>query len=1144
MIKAIEKKEKHEEEVYHVKNSGIHYIFARLDADIVKNPNNNFRNSIETIINKANNPDDIERMEFNNNELFYVCKPFSCFTNNLANVNSISNIGPAIIRYNKERDKLNAVFNEYFSGKGKMATYENTQKRFDNFIIGLMLVPKNKSFGRINTVPKNKTKTYSIDSDVLPTENTHFIKHIDKKGKAIPTTATKLSKGASYKKLPKAIEVTKSVLNIKNKDNRCFLWSIIAHLYPVTSNPSSTSSYKYHLNSLKGELKFPISPLEIEDFCELNKLSIRVWTIDMYFDSIYVLNDYICMENVEPINLLLLDGHYSLIKKIDVLVSLIRGTKSYICQYCASCSFSSFLALEKHINICYLFDNENLFKLPEKPFIKFSNSEKKWRVPNVIYADFECMLVPVNKKSGDCTTIISEHVPIAYGLCLKYGDFIYEKYEMGVGCEALFVSELLDISSKIKEKYIEMLKIVKGDKEKCCLCNKSVKRPVIIYKTEFIFNNLKAILGEGHLVCRNKLYKKILTIPVLFHNLKGYDSHLFIDKLSSMTRYFTCIPISKEKYISFKVVTHSGVTLKFLDSMAFLSGSLSSNADRLPNKRFIGNPISNISMFGLEKINSKLPFPYDYITNENVLDEKELPPKDKWYSKLKDSTPDQKDIDEAIETFKLFNCKNIGDYMMLYLRLDVLLLLEIFEDFRETTIKETTLEPLNYYTTPGLAWDSALLKSNQKLELLKDEKLVSFFIEKGVIRGGISTPSELKYHSINKTSIHYFDVTNLYGYAMTFPLPVGEFEFLSDFECYNSIMSEWTINSKHGYFFEVDMIYPSYLEVKHSALPFMVENVNEKLIPMIRDKLNYRCHIMILKQAIDNGLILSKIHKIIKYRQSPWLKDYVLGNTEKRAKTKDENLRNFYKLMNNAVYGKTMENILNRQSIKIVNVNDHVRLDKLKQSENIHDIDILTENLLIVNCKKQPVEFDKPVYVGFTILEISKYHMYDLLYNKIKPKWPSTKLMYMDTDSLIVQINEEKINYDNVEKYFDLSVYGDSRHIATNKGVLGTLKDEYPNDPIEKFVCLKSKCYALKTKSGKLHMKNKGTSNLKTISFEDYLDVLNAEVDLKEKTIIVEQKSFRSFGHKVFTVSLKKVALKSLDDKRSATNNNYITKPL
>ena len=578
--------------------------------------------------------------------------------------------------------------------------------------------------------------------------------------------------------------------------------------------------------------------------------------------------------------------------------------------------------------------------------------------------------------------------------------------------------------------------------------------------------------------------------------------------------------------------------------MAFLSGSLASNAERLSSFNFIGKCNSNIPMDKLESLNTKLPFPYEYITCIEILSEKMLPERNKWYSSLKDSCATELEIEEANKTWKKFGCRNIGDYMLLYLRLDVLLLLEVFEAFRKNTIEETCLEPLNYFTTPGLAWDSALLKSKQKLELLTNQKLVSFFIEKGVIRGGISTPSELKYHETDNSSIHYFDVTNLYGFAMTFPLPVGNFEFLDNYDNFEEIIKNWSFKSETGYFLEVDVKYPSYLEDPHSPLPFMVENVNGKLIPMLRDKLNYRCHIIILKQALENGLVLNKIHTIIKFKQYPWLREYVMSNTEKRAKTNDENLRNFYKLMNNSVYGKTMENILNRPSLKIINKNDNERLAKIHRNENVQDIDNLTENLIVISCKKQPVEFDKPVYVGFTILEISKYHMYDLLYNKIKVKWPSTKLMYMDTDSLIVKIDEQVIDYAGVENHFDLSGYNDLRHSSKNKGVLGTLKDEYPKDPIKRFICLKSKCYALQTKSGKLQMKNKGTSNLRTLTFEDYIDVLNAEVELKDKKILVEQKSFRSFNHKIFTVNMKKVALKSIDDKRKATDNNYKTKPL
>lgn len=465
--------------------------------------------------------------------------------------------------------------------------------------------------------------------------------------------------------------------------------------------------------------------------------------------------------------------------------------------------------------------------------------------------------------------------------------------------------------------------------------------------------------------------------------------------------------------------------------------------------------------------------------------------------------------------------------------------------------------------------------------------MVSFFAEGGVIRGGISTVGELKYANSNDFNIRYYDVTNLYGYAMTFPLPYGGFVY-HEFKNSNSDINSEHINNETdrfkshvcdvygkkykkmdiieivymicsvystntssdesiGYIFEVDIEYPPNLHAKHNPLPFLAEHLNGKLIPNLKDKLNYRLHIITLIQAINNGLRITRIHKIIYFNQKPWLKGYVMHNTIKRSQTNDKNLKNFYKLMNNAVYGKTMENILNRSNLKIYSMKEFSELMKNKSfSIKIKSAINLTKSLVVVN-EKSPISpvYDKPVYIGFSILEISKYHMYNLYYNVLTPKFDRLKLMYMDTDSFIVAIPKNtNFNYKDIENYFDLSVYPSNsiHYIAKNKGILGTLKDEYANGIINEIICLKSKCYALRVNDGvnaEIVIKNKGVSSTSNISFSDFEYILENPSEIVER----DQYSFRSFNHELYTVMLIKNCLGGEDDKREMISK-FETRPL
>lgn len=965
------------------------------------------------------------------------------------------------------------------------------------------------------------------------------------------------SKGGNFKYLPLNIRLSKCVLNIKNNDNFCFIWSILAFLFPVEENRNRTSKYKEHFKKLNIEgFEFPMKLTNINDFCLVNKLNISVLHLNNDADTLTCVYNTSNPElnDKNKIMLLLYDEHYSLILDLDSLFKCTLETKNkvYVCPYCMECHFYSSLAFDKHMMYCTFNEDLVVFRLfdgpKDKAIVKFKNTYKKMKIYSCVYADFEVILEPVSEKFGDGSEKTFYHKPIAVGTCHCINSSkIIEKYHFGQDCVNSFLIDLIECGKRTLARYNNAIQSISKSEiiEECCkICEISFKKNQKQYILKDI-GDLTNVLGNAHERCLQLYYKSSKNINVLFHNLKGYDSHLFVDKLAENFIKLSCIPISKEKYISFSCEYYypdykEFVKFKFLDSLGFLTGSLSSNADNLSSFKFI-NTIEPIN-----SLNRKLPFPYEYISSEEVLYEESLPNDPlKWYSSLNNNYVDKNEIALAIETFNKFGCKTIKDYMMLYLRMDVLLLTEVFEEFRRISLVEHKLDPLHYYTTPGFAWDCALKYSKISLDILTDKKMVSFFSDKGVIRGGISTISELKYantYSANDKNILYFDVTNLYGFAMTHNLPVGDFQ-LTEYNKEESVIyikkileicENYDENQDIGYIFEVDISYPQSLHLKHNPLPFLVENVHGKLIPMLNDKLNYRLHIVILIQCLKHGLILERIHKIITFKQKPWLRDYVMMNTEKRAATNDPNMRNFFKLMNNAVYGKTIENVLLRENFKIYDLKTwNKKCLNPSYMSKFKEIIYLTKNIVVASEKGVYPLYDKPVYVGFTVLEISKRHMYFLLYDVIKPKWPQSMLMYMDTDSLIVYCPYE-LDYNGINQYFDLSGYVGSLHKPENKGVLGTLKDEYPKDKIIKFICLKSKCYILQNKSGKVTIKNKGITqgSLKNVTFKDFENMLEAEYDERVEKTFCKQTTIKSFEHKVFTVQMNKVCLSSKDDKR------------
>ena len=233
----------------------------------------------------------------------------------------------------------------------------------------------------------------------------------------------------------------------------------------------------------------------------------------------------------------------------------------------------------------------------------------------------------------------------------------------------------------------------------------------------------------------------------------------------------------------------------------------------------------------------------------------------------------------------------------------------------------------------------------------------------------------------------------------------------------------------------------------------------KKLVCNLRNKKKYVVQIKSLKQALSHGLKFKKIHRIIEFNQEAWLKPYIEMNTELRKLAKNDFEKYLFKLMNNSVFGKTMVNIRKHRDIKLVTTDK--KRSKLISEPNYHTINYNSEDLSIIEMNKTKVKMNKPIYLGLSILEISKLLMYEFWYDYMKPKYGNNvKLCYMDTNSFIMNIKTEdfyKDIADDVEKRFDTSNCEVSRPLPTgkNKKVIGLMKDELGGKIITEFVTLR-----------------------------------------------------------------------------------------
>ena len=314
---------------------------------------------------------------------------------------------------------------------------------------------------------------------------------------------------------------------------------------------------------------------------------------------------------------------------------------------------------------------------------------------------------------------------------------------------------------------------------------------------------------------------------------------------------------------------------------------------------------------------------------------------------------------------------------------------------------------------------------------------------------------------------------------MSQPLPTGGFHWVELRKDWGpkTIVEVLSAKKDRGYFLEVDVAYPKDLHDYHNDLQFMSAKMKingvEKLVPNLYYKRKYVIHIEALKQVLDHGLVLEKIHRAIKFKQSAWIREYIDFNTRLRTAATNDFEKDFYKLMNNSVFGKAMENIHKHRNIKLVNNEEEYLRNVMRP--NFKSGTLLGPDLMSCEMGKIKVVMKKPVYLGQAILDRSKTIMYEFHYDYLKHTYgdDELKLCHMDTDSLIYRIKTEdfyKDIEDDLETRFDTSVYvpDSPLPIGLNKKVIGLMKDELGGEIMKEFVSLRPKMYSYKVGNSEL----------------------------------------------------------------------------
>ena len=325
----------------------------------------------------------------------------------------------------------------------------------------------------------------------------------------------------------------------------------------------------------------------------------------------------------------------------------------------------------------------------------------------------------------------------------------------------------------------------------------------------------------------------------------------------------------------------------------------------------------------------------------------------------------------------------------------------------------------------------------------------------------------------------------------------------------------------------------------------MVINKTKKLVCNLHDKKKYIAHVSVLKQALNHGLKLAKVYSVIEFEQEAWLKKYIDFNTDLRTKASNEFEKDFFKLMNNAVFGKTMENVRKHRNIKLVR-NDNKR-NKLVSEPNYHTMKLIDEDLAIIEMKNTRVKMNKPIYLGLSILEISKIKMYEFWYDYVKSKYmDNARLCYMDTDRFVINVKTKDFYKDiaeDVMERFDTSDFSNDGPlpIGINKKVVGLMKDKLGGGIINEFVALRPKAYSYRTADLVELKKAKGTKKCvikNMLKFEDYKKCL-----FGNGNVLRSQQRFKSENHAEYTECINKVALSCDDDKRIVNQDGITSYP-
>ena len=465
---------------------------------------------------------------------------------------------------------------------------------------------------------------------------------------------------------------------------------------------------------------------------------------------------------------------------------------------------------------------------------------------------------------------------------------------------------------------------------------------ILLLQTSHKFNFAGMIRGNCCNRCNLQLREPNF-LPVLTHNMSRFDGRLI---MSAVGKYghknIRVLPQSVDTYISIMIGK-----CRYLDSKRFMNASLEALVESVRSEhgsasfKYLGQfmPKDHLNLFTRKQV-----FCYDYLDGPERLEETCLPPRSEFYDRLSETEVSDREYEHVQKVWNAVGMRTFRDFLDTYLLCDVLLLADVLSIFRKTMLDSFSLDPMQYFSLSGYSFDCALRKTETKIELLTCLEMHQM-IENSV-RGGLATIGSPRYAKANNSTmpeeeydpesptsfIHFFDFNGLYTSVMkNYRLPSFGFRWLSETELERFDVLSIPASSNHGYIVECDLHYPEEMHDRHDSFPLAPEHVKlkpqdlseytkkmaeqcginldalgdiRKLCLTLRDKSHYVTHYLNLQFYLKHGIKLTKVHRVIRFTQSPWLEDFMTFVGDQRRDAKSKFYQTIFKAIPNSTFGK------------------------------------------------------------------------------------------------------------------------------------------------------------------------------------------------------------------------------------------------